>query len=101
MKTKRRLIFHSGAKEIVTNPLHARIPINQFKRNVWVNLSIDVVAFAHSCFKGTNIRSIDLIIVTASCRLRKIFTMKNPLYDDNYYVEGENGAVSEIHNLIN
>ena len=40
------------------------------------------MAFAHHCFKGVNIRSIDLIIVTASCKLKKIFTMKNPLIDD-------------------
>lgn len=48
-----------------------------------MNLSIDIFAFAHHCFKGINIRSIDLIIVTASCKLRKIFTMKNPIYDDS------------------
>ena len=76
------MIFHSGAKEIVANPLHARIPITNFKRNVWANISIDINAFAHHCFKGMNIRSIDFIMVTASCKLRKIFTMKNPIYDD-------------------
>ncbi len=27
-------------------------------------------------------RSIDLIVVTASCKVRRIFTMKNPLMDD-------------------
>jgi hypothetical protein len=47
-----------------------------------VNLSIDIFAFAHYCFKGVNIRSIDLIAMTASCKIRKIFTMKNPIYDD-------------------
>ena len=76
------MIFHTGAKEIVANPLHARIPITCFKRNAWVNLSIDIFAFAHYCFKGVNIRSIDLIMVTANCKLRKIFTMKGPIYDD-------------------
>lgn len=68
---------------IVTNPLHARIPIAAFRRNQWMNLSLDIAAFAHHCFKGVNIRSIDLIVVTASCKIRKIFTMKNPLIDDS------------------
>ena len=83
-KTKRRLIFHNGAFKdtIVANPLHARIPIAQFRRNQWLNLSLDIGAFAHHCFKGVNMRSIDLIVVTASCKLRRIFTMKNPLQDD-------------------
>ncbi len=35
LQTKRRLIFHNGANKdtIVTNPLHARIPITTFRRN--------------------------------------------------------------------
>jgi hypothetical protein len=79
-KVKRRLIFHSGAtKGIVTNPLHARIPVSQFKRDCWLNLSIDVFAFAHYCFKGVNVKSIDLINFSSVCRIRKIFTMKQPL----------------------
>ena len=84
-KTKRRLIFHSGAssKGIVSNPLHARIPIATFKRDVWLNLSIDVFAFAHHCFKGINVKSIDLINFTSYCKLRRIFTMRSPLFDDD------------------
>jgi hypothetical protein len=84
-KVKRRLIFHSGAasKGIVTNPLHARIPIAQFKRDVWLNLSFDIFAFAHYCFKGINVKSIDLINFTSYCKLRKIFSMRSPVYDDD------------------
>ena len=83
-KVKRRLIFHAGAaKGIVSNPLHARIPINQFKRDVWLNMSIDVFAFAHYCFKQINVKGIDLINLSSSCKLRRIFTMRSPLYDSD------------------
>jgi hypothetical protein len=90
-KTKRRLIFHNGAFKdtIVVHPLHARIPIAAFRRNQWINLSLDISAFAHHCFKGVILRSIDLIVVTASCKLRKIFTMKNPLLDDQEQEDDE------------
>jgi len=83
--TRRRLIFHSGSgsKGIVINPLHARVPISCFKRDAWLNLSIDVFAFAHYCFKGVNIKSIDLIQLTSTCKLRKIFSMRSPLLDDD------------------
>ena len=82
-KTKRRLIFHQGAgKGIVTNPLHARIPTNIFIKDQWLNLSFDVFAFAHFCFKGVNVKSIDLVSVTSHCKLRKIFSMRAPLKDD-------------------
>ncbi len=34
-------------------------------------------------------RSIDLIEVTATCKLRRIFTMRNPLTDDQAYEDPE------------
>jgi len=42
-----------------------------------------VFAFAHYCFKGIKVKSIDLISITSVCKLRKIFTMRCPLYDDD------------------
>ena len=82
LQTKRRLIFHHGAKELVANPLHARVPVTQFRRNQWLNLTIDVFAFAESCFKGVNVRSIDFIKVAGACKIRRIFTTLSPLFDD-------------------
>jgi hypothetical protein len=81
MQTRRRIMFTNGAKEIVMNPLHARIPIHTFKRGNWVNLCIDVVGFSNFCFKGSTFRSIELVKLQAFCRLRKIFTMKSPIID--------------------
>lgn len=43
--TKRRLIFTHGAKSIVKNQLHARIPSALFRRSIWLNLSINVKDF--------------------------------------------------------
>lgn len=93
-KTKRRLIFHSGAssKGIVINHLHARIPMDCFVKGTWANFSIDVFAFAHYCFKGVQIKSIDLIQLTSTCQLRKIFTMRSPLLDDEM---ADNPALQE------
>ena len=54
-----------------------------FKRDCWLNLSIDVFAFAHFCFKGIQVQSVDLISFTAPCKIRRIFTMRSPLYDDD------------------
>lgn len=78
---KRRIIFHDGAKEIVTNPLHARVPVTPFFRNVWLNLSIDVFAFNSFCFKGVTMRSLDQIILGGPCKFRRIYTMQNPILD--------------------
>jgi hypothetical protein len=45
-------------------------------------LSIDIFAFAESCFKGINIRSIDFVKIAGACKLRRIFTTLSPLFDD-------------------
>jgi len=97
-KTKRRLIFHSGAKEMVINPLHARIPISEFSRNTWLNLSIDVFSFAQYCFKGALIRSLDFLCVTASCKVRKIFTMRSPIMEED--LESNSGLICAMEEYI-
>jgi hypothetical protein len=65
------------------NPLHARIPVTVIRRGIWLNLAIDVVGFTSRCFKGYSFRSLDLIQIASVCKLRKVFTMKNPLCDDS------------------
>lgn len=50
------------------------MPSDFFRHELWLNLSIDVWAFAEHSFKGVNIRSIDFIKVAGACKLRRIFT---------------------------
>ena len=98
-KNKRRLIFHSGGgkQDITINQFHARIPTGAFLRDVWLNLSIDIFAFSHFCFKGVQVKSIDGISVTSQCRIRRIFTMRSPLYDDD--VDGSEDLQAQLDAL--
>ena len=80
-KQRRRLMFTPGPKDLVLNPLHARIPNAFVQNNTWLNLCIDVPSIFHECFKGSVFRSIDLIALSASCFCRKIFSLKHPLAD--------------------
>ncbi|KAJ7999884.1 hypothetical protein DPEC_G00199040 [Dallia pectoralis] len=73
---KRRLYLSTIHKEFSATPLHARIPLVGLKRNIWCNMCIDLVSFTGELFKGTGFLSLDGITVTASCKLRRIFTMK-------------------------
>lgn len=66
----------------MTNPLHARVPSDMFRHSVWLNLTIDVFAFAEHSFKGVNVRSIDFIKIAGACRIRRVFTTLQPLFDD-------------------
>ncbi len=51
-------MFSSSTKEFHMNPLHARIPIQAFQRNIWSNISLDIVSFSNYCFKGSTFRAI-------------------------------------------
>ncbi|CAG9332669.1 unnamed protein product [Blepharisma stoltei] len=79
--SKRRLMFSSASKEIISTPLHARIPNGPFLRGVWANISIDLVGFVNACFPGSTFRSLDSITIHSFCKIRKVFTMKNPIFD--------------------
>nr|XP_033781866.1 uncharacterized protein C3orf67 homolog isoform X1 [Geotrypetes seraphini] len=73
---KRRLYLSTVHKELSSTPLHAKIPLFIIRRKIWCNLCIDLVAFTSGIFKGAVFQSLDGIIVSANCKLRKIFTMK-------------------------
>ncbi|CAG9329797.1 unnamed protein product [Blepharisma stoltei] len=79
--TKRRLLFSSASKEIVSAPLHSRIPNWPFLRGAWSCISIDMSSFVTACFPGNTFRSLDSITVHSFCKIRRIFTMKNPLFE--------------------
>lgn len=79
--SKRRLVFSSASKELIVNPLHARIPNSAFVRGTWANISIDMVRTVHSCFAHNTFRSLDSITISSFCKIRRIFTMRNPLMD--------------------
>ena len=76
-KNKRRLFLSSSFKESVVNPLHARLPLIVPHRGVWLNLTFDLPDLLAGCFRGCIYRSLDVLVV-GPCRLRRIFTMKNP-----------------------
>ncbi|XP_012318255.1 protein CFAP20DC isoform X4 [Aotus nancymaae] len=78
---KRRLYLSTVHKELSSTPLHAKIPLFMIKRKIWCNLCIDLVAFTSEIFKGSVFQSLDGIVVSANCKLRKIFTLKSKPQD--------------------
>lgn len=83
---------------MVIHPLHARIPITCFKRGEWCNYCIDINAFANFCFKGIQVRSLDSLCITASCKFRRIFTSKNAILDDE--LEADSLLVQQLEKLM-
>ncbi|XP_066521540.1 uncharacterized protein C3orf67 homolog isoform X2 [Hoplias malabaricus] len=73
---KRRLYLSTVHKEFSATPLHARIPLSSLRRNVWCNLCIDLASFTAELFRGAAFLSLDGIVISACCKVRRIFTMR-------------------------
>lgn len=109
---KRRLYLSTVHRELSVTPLHAKIPLFMIKRKIWCNLCIDLVAFTSEIFKGAVFQSLDGIIVSANCKLRKIFTLKSKPLDTTDDVADEptdtipracqlNSDVPQVTQLLN
>uniref|UniRef100_A0A8D2LGR4 Chromosome 3 open reading frame 67 n=1 Tax=Varanus komodoensis TaxID=61221 RepID=A0A8D2LGR4_VARKO len=109
---KRRLYLSTIHKELSVTPLHAKIPLFMIKRKIWCNLCIDLVAFTSGIFKGAVFQSLDGIVISANCKLRKIFTLKSvPLDTADQDADGQtdmlpracqlNSDVPQVTQLLN
>ncbi|XP_054243444.1 protein CFAP20DC [Indicator indicator] len=78
---KRRLYLSTVRKEVSVTPLHAIIPLVMIKRKIWCNMCIDLIAFTSEIFRGAVFQSLDGIVISANCKLRKIFTLKSKPHD--------------------
>jgi len=75
--TKRRILFSTNTREVARTPLHCRIPCMAFIRGSWLNICIDIVDVCNFCFPGQTFRSTEAFVVSAICRLRRIFTLRD------------------------
>ncbi|XP_041350052.1 protein CFAP20DC-like isoform X2 [Gigantopelta aegis] len=73
---KRRILLSTSQKEMNITPLHAKIPLTVVRRNLWVNLCLDMLSLVSDTWKGQTYRAIESITVSANCKIKRIFTMK-------------------------
>lgn len=78
---KRRILLSTSQRGVQSTPLHAKVPLNIIKRGMWLNLCIDLVSLVSDLWKGQTFKAVDSVCVTATCQLRKIFSMKRPPYE--------------------
>ncbi|XP_071350741.1 protein CFAP20DC isoform X3 [Trachinotus anak] len=86
---KRRLHLSTVHKELSATLLHAKIPFVGLKRNIWSTLCLDLVSFTAELFKG--FLTLDGITLFATCKVRRIFTMKTEptrMSDDDMFLSG-------------
>ena len=88
--TRHRLIFSSNLRELNMNYFTCVIPMAEIPIGNWVNLSIDVLSFVTYCFKDLTFKSIDNIVFSANGKIRRIFTMRSKINDDNELNDNNN-----------
>uniref|UniRef100_A0A8D3CP67 CFAP20 domain containing n=1 Tax=Scophthalmus maximus TaxID=52904 RepID=A0A8D3CP67_SCOMX len=93
---KRRLHLSTVHKELTATLLHARIPFVGLRRNIWSTLCIDLVSFTSELFKG--FLTLDGITLFATCKVRRIFTMKTGLagMSDDVMFQSRDGLMDLI-----
>ncbi|OMJ83047.1 hypothetical protein SteCoe_16144 [Stentor coeruleus] len=71
---KRRIIL-THCKSITRNLMHTRLPNACIEKNTWLYLYLNVVSLFNLCFPTRAFRSLDGITLSATCKLRKIYSI--------------------------
>lgn len=99
---KRRILLSSNHRDITITQLHARFPLNILRLGIWLNLCLDLQSLVGETFKGQSFKALENLTISASCRLRKIFTMKSQPFDttdDDEIYNCENTNSGELENI--
>lgn len=77
-KIRRRFVFASAFRETTMTSLHVQIPFDaRVTRDQWINLVFDLQALTETYFPGSTFRSMESICISGSCKLKRVFTMKD------------------------
>ncbi|XP_078731058.1 protein CFAP20DC [Lampetra fluviatilis] len=79
--TRRRLYLSTAQREVAGTQLHARLPLASLPRSVWCVLVLDLASLSSLAFPGSTFSSLEGVAISASCRLRKILTLKTAPLD--------------------
>lgn len=98
--SKRRLHFSTAIRETNTTPLHSKVPLGLLRRDIWLNLCLDLSGFVTDTWMGQTYKSLESICLSANCRLRRIFTLRTQppdttADDDLYGLTGTNSGEIE------
>jgi hypothetical protein len=94
---KKRMMFSTTCREQTVNLLSARLSIEKVKRNIWLNLCINLLDYMNACFPNTSFRTLDKIEITSFCKLRKIVSLRNPIWTPNCFEGSELSKSLDFH----
>ena len=78
----------------VRTPLHTRLPLSSLQRDVWLNLTFDLVELVGTNFPGATFARLESLSLGSSCKVRRIFTLRAPP------LEGATGPLGAADSLL-
>ncbi|ORX60168.1 hypothetical protein BCR36DRAFT_408527 [Piromyces finnis] len=76
---KGRIVLSTSIKSIKYSSPHISLPLTIMKRDVWMNLCVDLENITRCGFKefnGLSFKTLNYIKIYSTCKLRRVFTMK-------------------------
>jgi len=76
---KGRIVLSTSIKTIKYSAFHISLPLTIMKRDIWMNLCIDLANITENGFKkynGMSYKTLNYIKIYSTCKLRRVFTMK-------------------------
>jgi len=70
---KRRVVLSTSVRDISMTPLHAKLSLSLIKRDVWLNLSIDLVSLISDVFPSQTYKSLESFSMSGSFQLSLYF----------------------------
>ena len=75
-RARRRILVSTSFRETVQTPLHTRLPLSALQRDVWLNLTFDLVALVATNFPGATFSRLESLALGAVCKVRRVFTLR-------------------------
>ena len=74
---KLRIIFSSSTREISITAHHIKMPCSVVETDTWITLGLDMKDLVTSYFEGNTFSHVDSLVISANCKLKRIFTLKD------------------------
>ena len=79
--SKRRLMLSTSFKDLSSTPLHAKLPLNILRRDMWLNLCFDLRSFINEMFPNQTFKSLEEFTIGG-----KFFWKRLPYFSGNFYL---------------
>ena len=80
--SKRRVVLSSSSKDLASTPLHAKLPLSIIKRDIWLNLCLDMRSLTNDMFSNQTFKALEEF--TVSGKTMRFYNYIRKVYKDSF-----------------